>query len=252
MAFPIKTLVTTCTIALAAMMCPAAPDAVAPESSPPNEDGAQAPARRADAGSPTPLAAARRAMLALADADREELRQSLWTGTEPEREAADVWVALSVGQVRLTNAVRDRFGPEGVEQVIGSRDQRFPTGRGAAAAAEAMLKTAEVKVEGEYAVLTHPSDTRHPIMLRKTEAGWKVAFASFFALRDPEKVARFVRNNRAVGPACVSVAAQVERGAFKKPDDVVEALYKGIAAAQAREARQPGEGPPPPRPDPQP
>jgi hypothetical protein len=198
------------------------------------------------AAAATPVEGARRAMLALSAGDAKALRASVWTATDAESEAADVWADLAAGQIQLAAAVRKRFGPDGVEKVTMSRDRPLPPPGLAPAHADALLKNARVKVEGDVAWLTHPKDARHPVELHNTPDGWKIAFSSVVPFRSAQHTQRFVRSNRDVGRVCAKVAAEVAKGAFRTPDEVAEALMQGWGDAEAKKEPPRPEGPPPP------
>ena len=171
----------------------------------------------------TPKEALKRMMLAGLTTDPKVVRPLFWTANELESESADVWVASTTGQDRLREAVRARFGDDGVKELTSINSPARPKPAEAEAAVEARLKDVQVKVDGDTATVTHPSQPK-PIELRRTDAGWKAVFTSVYGRSDPKALQRYITLNRRWGPAYHATAEEVEKGKYPSVAEIKLAL----------------------------
>lgn len=174
------------------------------------------------AGAETPLEAMRGATLASETRDPKAVRAWLHTETELEAEAADVWAHSTTGQFRVQDAIRERFGDEGLKDYSGGRHaSKLPKDPAAKAAMlDALLKEAKVEVDGDKAFVTHPLQPDKPMELRKTRDGWKPLFTSVHGERGPARLRSFIKYNRLMGPAHHKTADEIAEGKYKSVAEI--------------------------------
>jgi hypothetical protein len=196
----------------------------------------------------TPKEALKRVMLASLTLDPAVVRPLLWTANELESQAADVWAASMTGQFRLREAVRKRFGEEGLKEFTSLKSSPSLKPEEAEAAADERLKDVQVQVDGDRAILTHPSESK-PLELRRTPAGWKAVFTNVLGMSSPKLLQNYIKLNAPWGPAHHTTAEEVEKGKYASVAEIKaavedrihpeDAALRGKAAPAQRPANDP-------------
>lgn len=174
------------------------------------------PASRPATDQSTPVATLLSFTRAILNAQPEAVRQTLLASTDLQQRYAAGYVDVTVGLARLKNAIRDRFGTQAANIMLGTDEEQL----------ERIEKQAKVNIDEDTARIELPGENKVSLVMVRTEGVWKISVADMMQDRGEQAIEKDLQTMQKMAAAANETADEISAGKFERVDQAMEA-FKG-------------------------